>query len=234
MELSAVDYIFVGEWLLHGNARRAFLVARPDYVGLYATELAWRMIKKPHIKAEIDRCIAASAKKVELTVEDVVQDIKYVLTADSRDLTEYRRGACRYCHGESHLYQRTPQEERNAYNLYLDSEACKKGIPFNRMGGIGYSPKAEPHKDCPECHGEGIMRVVASDTRTLGAAAAALYAGTKPTAHGVEILTRSKDQARKDAASFLGMGKLTLDVNHTFKAKDLDDDELARIAAGGD
>lgn len=234
MELSAVDYIFVGEWLSHGNACQAFRVARPDYTGIYLTTLAWQMLKKPHIQAEIKRCLAASAKKVELSVDDVMRDIKNVLAADSRDLTEYRKGACRYCHGENHLYHRTAQEERTAYILHLESEAGLKGMPFNRVGGIGYSPKADPHPECPECHGDGYMTAIGHDTRKLNEAAATLYAGTKPTAHGVEILTRSKDQARKDAAAILGMSKATLNVNHNFKAKDLDDDALARIAAGDD
>lgn len=231
-ELSAIDYIYVGEYVLHGNSRKAFAAARPDYTGHYATELAWRMYKNPLIKAEIDRCRAAARDKAQLTADDVMRDIKNVLAADARELTEFLKGACRYCHGRDFKYQRTPQEERNAVALYLESDAIRRGIEFDPLGGVGYSPNKEPHADCPECHGKGVRSVVACDTRELSEAGAALYAGTKPTAHGVEILTRSKDQARKDAAAILGLNKATLDVSHTFKAKDLDDDELAAIAKG--
>ncbi len=232
MSLTAMDYIFVGELLLHDNAAKAFRAARPEYNGNSVTELAWRWRKRQDIVDELERCKAATLKRVELTVEDVVRDIRNVLCADSRDITEYRKGACRYCHGTDHQRMRTPEEHRQAYGLYLESEAAKRGLPFDHQGGVGYSPKLDPHPECPECHGDGIRTVVAHDTRTMNEAAATLYAGTKPTANGIEIITRSKDQARKDAAAWLGMNKSTLDVTHTIKAAELDDDALAAIAMG--
>jgi phage terminase small subunit len=208
--LGLQDYIFIGTWLVNHNGAKAYRIAHPEYTGYFAAQNAADLLRQPRIRAEIERCKANACAKATLCVDDVVRDIQSVLMADSRELIEQRRHCCRYCHGVAHGYQRTPQQERDAWAAYLESVAYKEGKPFDPMGGIGYTTKREPHPECPECHGEGVLSTVMHDTRNLSQSAATLYAGTKPTANGIEVLTRSKDQARKDAAAYLGMNKETL------------------------
>lgn len=173
----------------------------------------------PRVKAEIDRCRNHIVEKAKLEIYDVVVDIKKVLSSDGRELIQYVRGACRYCHGDSHLYQRRPSE---------DAEALRLGN-YDPMGGVGYDSRREPHPDCPECDGEGEMRTVAMDTRYLSPEGVAMYDGVKPTRNGIEVKMRSRDAARAAAAQYLGMNKLDLTLKDGRKATELSDDELAAL-----
>lgn len=217
MQLTVFQWQFIGEYLKDNAATAA--IRRAGYEGFYPGQEAYRMLNTPIVKAEIDRCRVQLVEKVHLGIEDIVQDIKSVLTADARELVDHVTGACRYCHGVHHRYQRTPQEDRDAQ---------QKG-GYDPMGGIGFTPKKEPHPDCPECFGEGEMRVVSKDTRYLSKGALALYDGVKATRNGVEVKVRSRDAARIAGAQYLGMNKLDLTLNDSRKAKDMTDDELAAV-----
>jgi hypothetical protein len=230
MELTDKQRLFVDEYVKDFNATRAAIAA--GYRGDYVRSTAHQTMQNATVKAEIEKRKKAITDKLQLQVEDVVRDIKNVLNADARDLIEYRIGACRHCYGLGFLYQYTPQEFRNAYLLHMDSKPGQEGKPFDGQGGEGFSPKRDPNPGCPECFGDGVGYTVAHDTRMLTPEAAALYTGTKPTNNGLEILMRSKDKAREQAAQYLGMNKLDLTMTHSIKAKDLTDDELANIAKG--
>lgn len=219
---------FIGEYMIDGNGARAATAA--GFAPSSAPVTAVGLLKDPDVINEIERRRAIINAKVDLKVEDVTRSILQVLRADTRDLISYCRGACRYCHGEMHLYQFTPKEFRDAYKSFMDTKEYRNGEAFNPEGGEGYNPKLEPNPDCPECFGDGEPYVFAKDVRDLSSDAAALYMGVKPNAHGIEMLIRSKDKAMELAARYLGMDKLNLLLGKT-SAKDLTDDELAAIVA---
>jgi phage terminase small subunit len=229
MEFTAFQELFILEYCKDWNGARAYAAAM-GCVGQYDRQNAYNLLQTRTIKEEVARRRAARVKVVELEVEDIIRDIKNVLTADSRELTEHRLQCCRFCYGDAHLYQYTPQEFRDAYLRHMASDEGKKGEPFNPQGGDGFNPKRDPHPDCPECFGDGVSVTVFHDTRMLSPEAAALFEGVKQTQHGKEVLTRSKDKAREAAMKYLGMDKLDLTVR-TGKAKELTDDELAAIIA---
>ena len=52
---------------------------------------------------------------------------------------------------------------------------------FDEASGIGYDPRCDPHPDCPECFGEGVVKVFVKDTRDLSPMAERLYAGVEET-----------------------------------------------------
>lgn len=215
MELTMFEWLFVGEYLKDFNATQAMI--RAGYAGEYAGQDGYRMLKKPKIRDEVEAARKQIIGKVQLQVQDIVQDIKDVLTGDARDLIEQRVGSCRHCWGDDHRYQFKSEEWRKALRDDPEADPC---------GGVGYMRKREPHPDCPECEGDGESYTVVHDTRSLSPAAAALYEGLKPTSNGIEIKMRSKDAAREAAARYLGMNKHTIDVNVAKKAKDMTDDEL--------
>jgi hypothetical protein len=231
MEFTTFQELFMLEYCKDWNGSRAYSAAK-GVRGEYDRHEASKLLQNPTIKAEIEKRKKAITDKVQLQVEDVVRDIKNVLNADARDLIEYRVGACRHCYGLGFLYQSTPQEFRNAYLRHADSKEGREGKLFDGQGGEGFNPKRDPNPECPECFGDGVGYTMAHDTRMLTPEAAALYTGTKPTNNGLEILMRSKDKAREQAAQYLGMNKLDLTMTHSIKAKDLTDDELANIAKG--
>lgn len=219
---------FCREYVIDFNATRAYVAAGYSPNGAQAN--ASHLLERPDIKAWVDQHKERMAAKVDLQIADVVRSIVRVLRADPRELIEYRRGACRYCYGEGHLYQRTPAEEKAAFDAWQKALARDPTATMDYEGGVGFNPKLEPHPDCPECHGYGVEYVHARDVRHVSADAAELYLGTKPTANGIEILMADKAKARDQAARYLGMDKTVLNIT-TARAADLSDDELAAIIA---
>ena len=145
------------------------------------------------------------SERVKLTADDVVRHVSEITEADPRELTEYYRGACRYCHGDGFLYQRTPSELRNDFTEF-EKAKHKAGAPqvFDMQGGAGFNPKLDPHPDCPECFGDGQGYSFIKDTRRLSPSAARLFRGVKETRNGIEILTRDQDGAVKLLGEHLG------------------------------
>lgn len=191
---------FCDEYLVDLNGTQAAI--RAGYSERTANEQAVRLLANVRIRENIDQRIAERSERVKLTADDVVRHVSEIIEADPRDLTEYRRGACRYCWGGEHLYQRTVNEQRRAFEEHI---ASRSKLPFDELGGIGYTPKREPHTDCPECYGDGEGYAYFRDTRTLNKEAARLFAGVKLTKHGVEIVTRNQDGNIKLLGEHLGV-----------------------------
>lgn len=182
------------------NATRAYervYKARGDIAATNAS----RLLKNAQVTEIIDKYRGEQNERVKLSVDDVIAHVREIVEADPRELSEYRRGACRYCYGGEFMYQRTANEERQAYAEHL---ASRSKLPFDQLGGTGYTPKRDPHPACPECYGDGVGYEFFKDSRTLSPRAARLYAGVKSTKNGVEIQMRSQDGAVKMLGEHLG------------------------------
>jgi phage terminase small subunit len=169
--------------------------------GNIATINASRLLNTASVREIIDKYRVEQSERVKLSVDDVIAHVRELVEADPRELSEYRRGACRYCYGGEFMYQRTANEEREAYAAHL---ASRSKLPFDQLGGTGYTPKRDPHPDCPECYGDGTGYEYFKDSRTLSPSAARLYAGVKVGKSGIEIMTRSQDGAVKMLGEHLG------------------------------
>lgn len=163
---------------------------KPSTVHAKASVLA----AEEKVRERVDEIMAAAAKGSELEAEQLLRMHVEIATADTRELVQYRRVACRYCHGKGHRYQFTPAEMERAREKHEEKQSQAKGDPkpFDEKGGVGYSKKDDPHPDCPECHGDGIGEMLVSDTRKLGAVAAQLYEGVKLGKDGLEVKMRSR------------------------------------------
>lgn len=184
------------------NGARAYISVYGPKSPAVATTNASRLLANANIAAEIAKVHAAATERAVVTVADWLRDVVTIATADPRELVEHWRGACRYCHGDNHQYQRTPQEERDAYVEHVKENGPT--APFDLLGGTGFSKRRPPHPSCPECDGLGVSYEIFKDTRTLSPAAAKLYAGVKTTKNGMEILMRSQDGALKQLGEHLG------------------------------
>lgn len=181
--------------------------------GPAARQAASRWLKDPRIRERLRRGQEAKKTVTKLKGDNLLRELAAVVTADPRDLIEYRRGACRWCHGAGHRYQRTPAEYERELKAYLDVENIKpdtmkpdrQGLLFDQQGGIGFNPNAKPAPDCPECHGHGVGYTYVKDSRDISAAAARLYAGVKETKDGLEIKIRNPDRALELALRHLGL-----------------------------
>lgn len=216
--LNPKQLAFVAAYLgdAHRCQKRAYVMAY-GVKETTAYSAAGRMMKLPHVAAEIARREADLAERAGITAEEVVGEITRIAKADPRDLFEYRRGACRYCHGAGHLYQRTPREVREALALYAATPEGRKDpamLAFDTQGGVGFNPNRAPHPDCPECFGMGEGYEYVKDSRTVPAGAARLFAGLQRTKDGIKIMTRSQDKMLELAAKMHKLlGDKPLDEN---------------------
>jgi hypothetical protein len=225
------DWLFIGEYVKDwkpGDAiRRAGF-----YHGDFASQEAYRRLKKPAVAREIAKIREMTKSKVQLSTGLIVDDILNVITADPRDLVEIVTESCRYCHGVDHLYQHTLNEWRKKE---FEADATGKPAP-HPLGGIGFNPYRDPHPNCPECFGKGVTIERIKDVRDLSPAAAALYIGAERTKNGLKINMRNKDAAREAAAKFLGMNKETLNLvggkNGAKSLAEMTDEQLEALARG--
>lgn len=205
---------FVEEYPVDCNGTQAAI--RAGYAKSGAEVQAHRLLTNVKIREEIDRRLASLTQEADFGAKEVIRELVNLATADPRELTEARRGACRFCYGRDHQYQETPAEHRErkrSYDLRLlvmsDKElirAQSEGrLGFDEMGGVGYDPRKDPVEDCPECWGDGELRVIIKDTRKLSRAAARLYAGVKTTQNGIEVKTRDADGALGRLAQINGL-----------------------------
>jgi phage terminase small subunit len=74
-------------------------------------------------------------------------------------------------------------------------------------GGFGFNHTLAPHASCPECHGEGVMRVLVRDSENLSPAGLALYGGVKQTANGLEVKMADQQKAAEIVGKILGAFK---------------------------
>lgn len=191
------------------NATAAYMHAYPNSSERAARSASARLLgHHPAVVAEVQRREADLRERAALSAEEVLLEIKRIATADPRDLIELRVGACRYCHGMGHEYQRTPQEYRTALKAYQASPEGRRdpaGLFFDPLGGVGFNANHAPHPACPECFGNGARYEYAKDSRTLSPSAARLYAGLKTTKDGIQVLTRSQDAMVKLLAQTCGL-----------------------------
>lgn len=161
------------------------------------------LLADPKVAQRVANLRAKAADRFEIKHVDVLRLWWRIATADANALICHRRVACRYCHGVGFQYQwRDETEWANAVALALAEESDE--LP-SLAGGVGFNHTVAPHSDCPQCCGEGIGDVFATDTRKLGDDAKVLYAGVKKTRGGFEIQMRNQDEALANIARHLGM-----------------------------
>jgi len=208
--LSELEARFVQEYLVDLNGTQAYLRAKPGAKETTARTEASKWLAKPNIQAAVAKGKAERAERTAITADVAIREAWAIMTADPRELMEYRIGCCRFCWGKNFLYQRTQAEfDRAESELAKANEAAvESGKPvkeFNPMGGVGYDKRRAPNPECPECAGEGEGRTVFKDTRSISAAAASLFAGVKETKEGLEIKLHSKDSAMDKVFRHLGL-----------------------------
>jgi phage terminase small subunit len=190
--LSNREARFVMELVVDENASAAYV--RAGYAEKNANDNAARLTAKDSIQAATAHVRAKIAERVGYSAEEALEFVANVLRADPRELVSVHVGACRFCHGPYHLYQRTDGEMardrvRHAQAVARRQERNKdyKDPGFDEQGGGGYDMRREPHTECPDCGGDGVSRVAINDTRKISKAAAALFAGVKEGKDGIEV-----------------------------------------------
>lgn len=246
MGLSARQLAFVEEFLLDNNGTQAAI--RAGYSPANSGKAAFEMLANPKILEAIDHRVRDIAQAKSVTPEWIVSQWKMIASADPTDACYVRVECCRHCYGIGGNYQFDEQE----YKLLVAaaashtcgkncSEPCGKKFPPLALGGFGYSPVNPPVPECPNCHGDGLSRVIVRDSKSLTGPVRRLIAGVKQTKDGIELKFRDQDRALENLAKFLGLmierkelsgpGGSPIAIENLVSAKDLTDDQLAQFLA---
>ncbi|NTU49348.1 MAG: terminase small subunit [Desulfobulbaceae bacterium] len=208
-KMNARQKRFCEEYIVDLNGKQASI--RAGYSAKTAEVTGSQLLRNPKVSAYITALQLKRSNRVEITADEVLEQLWNIATADPRELTENRRGACRYCYGDNFRYQMTPSEMEEAIRVHDEREERrlegKKGKPkpFDTLGGYGFDPHKEPNPECPECFGDGIPRPFVADTRKISKKATSLLAAVKETKDGIEIKKHDKMKALELIGKHLGM-----------------------------
>ncbi|MCM7391747.1 terminase small subunit [Enterobacter bugandensis] len=184
--LTAQQRLFVAEYLKDNNATAA--AARAGYSD---PNYGRQLITNPNVAQAIAQQQKASIARTLGSADEVLAQMWQLATFDANQLSQYRRGACRYCWGFGHQYQWRDAVEIEEKRL--EAKERDKLEPVD-VGGYGYDHTREPNPACPRCNGDGIGQPYFADTRKLSPDAALAYSGVKLGKNGVEITAISRER----------------------------------------
>lgn len=226
-ELSAKQIAFVEHYCRWRNATQAYTAAY-DTNGSYETRAqeGRRLLADRRVQAAIKERQRIATETSGLDVGWLLQRFAAIATADPRELIGLKIGCCRYCWGERFGYQWREREylEQLAEAERLQEEARGRGGNPNAIlypdpaGGFDFNATRPPHPDCPQCHGEGVERVVPRDTDNLSDEALLLFGGVKRKADGsLEIIVADRMKAAELAGRIMGAFTDNVSVGGTIK-----------------
>lgn len=198
--LTAQQRLFVAEYLKDNNATQAAI--RAGYSKKTAYSIGQRLLKKVEIAQAIAQQQKASIVRTLGSADEVLEQMWRLATFDANQISQHRRGCCRYCWGFGHQYQWRDAVEYEEKRL--EALERKRREPVD-VGGYGYDHTKDPNPDCPRCNGEGVSRVVLQDSTKLGDAAALAYSGVKVGKAGIEITSISRERMFEAVAKRLGL-----------------------------
>ncbi|MGV6394523.1 terminase small subunit [Pseudomonas caspiana] len=201
MALTAKQQRFVIEYLTDLNATQAAI--RAGYSAKGAKDQAYQLMQRPEIATAIQAAMDDRAARTQITQERVLERLWMIATADPNELAVHRRVCCRHCFGKKHAYQWGDEDEFE--EATAKAMKIKGAMLPTDAGGYGFDRTLRPHPKCPKCRGEGHGDVVWGDTRDASPAAKALYARTKKTKDGFEIVTHDQLAALDKVGRHLGM-----------------------------
>lgn len=197
IQLSAKVKRFIAEYLKDNNATAA--AARAGYSD---PNYGRQLITNPNVAQAIAQQQKASIVRTLGSADEVLEQMWQLATFDANQLSQYRRGACRYCWGFGHQYQWRDMVEFE--ETRLEATERDKREPVD-VGGYGYDHTREPNPACPRCNGDGIGQPFFADTRKLPATAALAYSGVKLGKNGVEITAISRERMFEAVMKRLGL-----------------------------
>ncbi|MCE1611197.1 terminase small subunit [Enterobacter ludwigii] len=191
---------FVAEYLKDGNATQAAI--RAGYSKKSAEQIGYQLLQKTSVAQAIAQQQKASIARTLGSADEVLAQMWQLATFDANQLSQYRRGACRYCWGFGHHYQwrdAVEFEEKRLEAVERDRREPEDS------GGYGYDHNREPHPECPRCNGDGIGQPYFPDTRKLPAATRLAYSGVKVGKNGIEITAISRERMFEAVMKRLGL-----------------------------
>lgn len=198
--LTVQQRCFVSEYLKDGNATQSAI--RAGYSKKSAEQIGYQLLQKTSVAQAIAQQQKASIARTLGGADEVLAQMWQLATFDANQLSQYRRGACRYCWGFGHQYQwrdAVEFEEKRLEAVERDRREPEDS------GGYGYDHNREPNPECPRCNGDGVGQPYFADTRKLSPDAALAYSGVKLGKNGVEITAISRERMYEAVMKRLGL-----------------------------
>lgn len=198
--LTAQQRLFVAEYLKDGNATQAAI--RAGYSKKSAEQIGYQLLQKTPVAQAIAQQQKASIARMLGSADEVLAQMWQLATFDANQLSQYRRGACRYCWGFGHHYQwrdAVEFEEKRLEAVERDRREPEDS------GGYGYDHNREPNPECPRCNGDGIGQPYFPDTRKHPPVSRLAYSGVKVGKNGVEITAISRERMFEAVMKRLGL-----------------------------
>lgn len=199
--LTAQQRLFVAEYLKDSNATQAAI--RAGYSAKTSYSIGQRLLKKVEVAQAITQQQKVSIARTLADADEVLAQMWQLATFDANQLSQYRRGACRYCWGFGHHYQWRDAVEFDEEKAKVEGREGAKQP--EDTGGYGYDHNREPNPACPRCNGDGIGRPHFPDSRFLPPTAALAYSGVKVGKNGVEITSISREKMFEAVMKRLGL-----------------------------
>ncbi|CZX12100.1 terminase small subunit [Enterobacter bugandensis] len=199
--LTAQQRLFVAEYLKDGNATQAGI--RAGYSKKSAEQIGYQLLQKTSVAQAIAQQQKASIARTLGSADEVLAQMWQLATFDANQLSQYRRGACRYCWGFGHHYQWRDAVEFDEETAKVEGREGAK-LPQD-TGGYGYDHNREPNPECPRCNGDGIGHPYFPDTRKLPQVSRLAYSGVKVGKNGVEITAISRERMFEAVMKRLGL-----------------------------
>ncbi|EMH98282.1 terminase small subunit [Klebsiella pneumoniae RYC492] len=95
--------LFVAEYLKDHNATQAAI--RAGYSKKTAEQIGYQLLQKTSVAQAIAQQQKASIVRTLGSADEVLEQMWRLATFDANQLSQYRRGSCRYCWGFGHQYQ---------------------------------------------------------------------------------------------------------------------------------
>lgn len=198
IKLSAKVKLFIAEYLKDNNATAA--AARAGYSD---PNYGRQLITNPNVAQAIAQQQKASIVRTLGSADEVLEQMWQLATFDANQLSQYRRGACRYCWGFGHHYQWRDAVEFDEETAKI--EGREGALLPEDTGGYGYEHNREPNPECPRCNGDGIGQPYFPDTRKLPSVSLLAYSGVKVGKNGVEITAISRERMFEAVMKRLGL-----------------------------
>lgn len=198
--LTAQQRRFVAEYLKDGNATQAAI--RAGYSKKSAEQIGYQLLQKTSVAQAIAQQQKASIARTLSGADEVLAQMWQLATFDANQLSQYRRGACRYCWGFGHQYQWRDMVEFEEKRLEATERDKREPVD---VGGYGYDHTREPNPGCPRCNGDGIGQPYFPDTRKLPPVSRLAYSGVKVGKNGVEITAISRERMFEAVMKRLGL-----------------------------
>lgn len=199
-ELTQRQKQFIVEYQIDGNATQAAI--RAGYSAKTAQEQGARLLSNVMVAQEIAQQQKASISRSLISADEVLCQMWKLATFDANQISQYRRGSCRYCWGFGYQYQWRDMVEFEEKRL--EATERKRREPVD-VGGYGYDHTKEPNPRCPRCNGDGIGQAFFADTRRLEPSAALAYSGVRVGKNGVELTSISRERMYEAVIKRLGL-----------------------------